>query len=350
MNYVKITAVLIFMAFIAGCGGDSDNGITPPPPPPPPVYVAVNTTANAPDLNSIDNTVWDTVDSSDILVGAYPSTYGIDARLGMQNVVLKAIKKNDMLYLYARWGNDSKANRDGNKLDMGATDWSHLTSFGEDKLMFLFDAGNNGTEKANCATMCHASAPIHKTTGGGKADVWLWKSSTTAPAYLGEDQWWSDLGIASDNLTTPTTDSVYFDNWNNPGMEFGFPRYKHTTDEAFTDTILYVDDTVAFVTSELFPSDYFMPGWVIDSTYHDEATRESRWDILSYSEHDPVEDTWEVVLARELNTGQLDDVDMSAVDTIQVTLGINHDHPCYSTGDINNNHSGSLPFYIILNP
>ncbi len=60
---------------------------------------------------------------------------------------------------------------------------------GEDKFFILFDAGDNGTEKANCATMCHATDMT--TTGGGHVDVWNWKSTTTAPARLADDEWMS---------------------------------------------------------------------------------------------------------------------------------------------------------------
>ncbi len=348
MKYANVISILLLIGLLAGCGGD-DDGITPPPPPPPPVYMSVDIIADAPDMNSIDHTVWDAVDSTDILVGAYPATYGRDARLGQQDVVLKAIRKSDILYLYARWGNDSDPNRVGNSMQRSAAEWYHFTSYGEDKLMLVFDAGNNGDEKADCASMCHQTAPKHKTTGGGNADVWVWKSSTTAPAYLGEDQWWSASGFAGDELTNPLEDSVYIDNWNSPGYEYGYPNYMHITVEAYEDTFLYVDDTTVYDYSNNWSQGHLMPGWVIDSSYHNNATRESRWDILSYSEHDPADDTWEVVLARALNTGNADDVDMSAVDTIQVTLGINHNHPAYST-EPKPNHSGSLPFYIILNP
>ncbi|UCD17673.1 MAG: hypothetical protein JSV44_01870 [Candidatus Zixiibacteriota bacterium] len=344
MKYALLLPFIMLALLAAGCGGDDDSEPPPNGPVfPDPVYLTVNTSADAPDLNSIDP-AWNNIDSVDIEVGGFPAIYGYDPQIGKKNVVVRGILKSGILYLFARWP-DVDADVKGRYLFKNITgDFSVDISKGEDKFFVMFDAGDNGTEKANCATMCHDAAPRHKTTTG-HADVWVWKASTTHPASLAEDTWWDTDGIETDYPSDFVKTPVYERNLTTP-FESGWPKYQHVDGPDFSGPFLYYDDTVTFVPPGAgWEEGDSIPGYVIDSAYHDTAAvRNSRWDVDAYGEH--AAGKWTVVFARAINTTESDDVDLTGVDTVQVSIGVNDNHPANSPYA----HSCSLPFYIILGP
>jgi hypothetical protein len=352
MKKLMIFIFILLAITLSGCGGD-DGGTKPPPPPTPPIRLVVDTTVTAPTLSGVDEAVWSLIDSVNVEVGGVPSKYGFDDGIGKINVVMKAIKISDTLYIRARW-RDNTASIWGNaiKKSQYAYAWEHVTyDGGEDELMLLFDAGDNGTEKADCATMCHATSM--STTGGGHADCWKWKSTTTYPGKMGEDEYWSSTGR---ELDATVNDYVYRGNWDGNAST---PDFMHVDTFAFTGPFLYVDDTTDMNNLLNWPSDpgYVMPGYFIDSTIYKSPTRtnNSRWDIRAVAKYDSTAGGtpyyWTVVMARALNTTHTaDDADLSGVDSVQVTMAISD---AFMKDDLVPGatvHSGSKPFYIILKP
>jgi hypothetical protein len=332
---------------LVGCGDDDDGGTNGDNGPVAPVRLVVDTLAAKPTLGDVNEAVWFEVDSVKVEIGGDPENYGRNANLGKKDVVMKAIKQDDTLYIWARWP-DATSNLWADRFAAtGLTgDWTQDTAFGEDKFFILFDAQNNGDEGADCATMCHATE--HKTTGGGNADVWKWMATKTNPAFLAEDEWWGGTGRGED-LTAINT-FAYRSNLNNLAQT---PIYMHVDDTLFKGPYLYTSDTVSLNPTFPFPAGYALPGYYIDSTIYNSPDRgqSSRWDVLAVAEHDSsvamAERTWTVVFARALNTGYGDDVNLAALDSVQVTIAATHnDNP--DDPDIWDEHSGSKPFWVIL--
>jgi len=348
MRKLLIPIMLIMTAYLAGCSGDNGNGPVPPPVKPP--RLVADSTVAAPDMNNADDPVWNSVDSVNIEIGGSPTLYGYDSKLGKINVNMKAIRKDGNLFIKARW-RDGSPNLLGNhirKSDTAVTiDWEHNIYEGEDRFFILFDAGNNGTEKADCATMCHT--PVMKTTGGGNADAWKWSSTRTFPGKMAEDEWWTSSASSEDAYLTGTTLWVYTNNWN-PTTDAPAKMHHDTTD--FDDPFLFVDDAVNMDrTGPPWPTGFRMPGYVIDTTIYKSAdrTNKSKWDVRAIGKQDSttVPYQWIVVFSRALNTTHNDDVNLAGLDSVQVTIaGANN----YTLDYSNQQHSGSKPFYIILKP
>ncbi len=343
MKKLSILIMFIPIIYIAGCGGD--KGSNPPPPPVPLIRLVVDTTA-APGMSNVNAAIWSAVDSATIEIGG-SSDYGFDADLGKINVILKAIKKNDTLYLRAKW-QDANANIWGNYMRplTQVIDWEQVSSAGDDRFFVMFDAGDNGTEKADCSKMCHATN-MRPTTG--HADVINWSATSTAPGFLADDEWWNNVsGRAFDNTINAY---VYRDNWN---AQNNTPYYMHKDTTEFHGPYLYLTDTVTMDYATItWPTDYKMPGYRIDSTIYDSPTRSSysRWDVAAISQYDSTSTphTWTIVLARALNTGHADDVNLAlaGLDSVQVTIAAANAH---SADPVNASwqHSGSKPLYLIL--
>ncbi len=338
---------------MAGCSGNKTTN--PPPVNTPPARLVADTTVTAPSMTNVNDPIWNQVDSVRIRIGAlpgFPTFYdgAIDTA-----VVLKAIKKNGNLFLLARWG-DGAANLWGNyiiKEDSGLGygsynfAWNQNEFEGEDKIAFLFDAGDNGTQRADCAAMCHVDSMSAST---GHADVWEWKSSTTFPTKLADDLWMTTAGLFADTRVVNTYS--YRNNWG--GSTTLAPNAMNKDSSSFTGPFLYIPDTTEMDYGtpshpiRWWPIGYKMPGWILDTTiyYSPTRTNSSIYDVVTIAKHDSVNTphTWTVVFERALNTTHADDVDMSALDSIQVSLMAASNHSVA----LDPAHSGSKPFYIIL--
>lgn len=341
-----ITLGLLF----AGCGG-GDNGtngngngngiiITR--------VVADTAVASAPDMSDVNWSGWYQVDSELVEIGGDPTNYGMNPNLGKQDVTMRAIVKSDTLYIWARW-HDASANLWANySACVLVGNFSPVTSEGEDRFLIIFDALNNGDEGADCATTCHATA--HMTMGGGNIDAWKWMSTKTAPGFMAEDEWWDGSGRLED--ATDLNMYVYRRNWSGD-IVTKYPYWMHVTDTAFNEPFLYAEDAITYNSGMGWEVGIDrIPGYKTDSTIHSDPSRgsSSMWDVAAVSEFDSTgafsDWTWTIVLARALNTGHSDDVDLSAVDSVQVTIAATHNDN--EAADPSVAHSGSKPFYIIF--
>ena len=342
MRKAAIPLLIILLTLFIACGGDDDStggddNVT--------VTRLVADTLAQPSLTDV-NVGWTGVDSAMVEIGG-SATYGINPNLGKQNMILKAVVRDNILYIRAKW-HDANASIWGNhfRRTLNIGDFEHNTYEGEDKLLVVFDAQNNGTEKADCASMCHVTE--HYTTGGGNADAWKWLATKTSPGDMGEDEWWNGTERVFD-ARQPNM-YVYRDNWNQATFH---PSWMHTDGPAYTGPFLYLEDTVEF--SPLDPNwetGDKIPGYGIDSTIYGSATRtlSSIWDVRAISHFDSSGDisgwSWTVVMSRALNTGHADDVNLTSLDSVQISVAAtNNDAVSAPTA-----HSGSKPFYLILKP
>ena len=352
--------ILIF-CFIIGClivgCSDDEKGTNGDPVVPTEVpRVVADTLAAAPSTMDANDAVWATIDSTIVQIG-FTEDYGQNSQMVKDTLLMKVILKSDMLYVWARW-NDPTPDIWGNYAlkSTGTGFWQHIEladyNGGEDAFMVIFDAGDNGAEGADCSAMCHAVANRMATTGGGHVDAWCWKSARLAPAYLAEDNWWTGSGNFPDPAPIVNAQQPFRENWVDRGAS-STPEWMHPDDTAFHGTYLYYSDVVEFDADPFVGWDsvpgYKMPGFAIDTTIYSNASRDDRWDVLAASVYDSLSSphTWTVVLARTLTSSGNNDVDLTTLDSIQVSVAAGNEHTFGEDAGFRG-HSGSVPFYIIL--
>lgn len=304
-------------ALVIGAFGCSDDDTTLAPTPTGLIATAVTT---APIVDGSMDAVWSSAAEYKVIVGAdmnYQNGYGL------LTVSMRAVTFNNMLYIYAEWADPSGSE------DIRKKMWSNNGSTwvkgsgDEDRFFVMFNAGDNGTEGADCATMCHKpSADLMATTGGGHVDVWHWKAARTNPGGCADDKWWDGTGRGSDAKNS----SLYTDNIESVGG-VDRPMYMHSTGLAYTGNFLFEADKVVF-DPNLNWTGKTIPFYVIDP-----SASGSRWDVAASGVYSAGK--WTLELARAFNTGNSDDVVLGS-GVIEVTIAI--------TDNSGGTHSGSAPF------
>lgn len=356
---IPISVVLLLGLWI-GCGDDKGtNG-----PPPELVKVIADTTVNAPTLSSADEEVWATVDSFRVEVSQAnsPKLRPPEAAAVPLDIYVQAIKKADTLYLRLQWSDTSfnaypdhfeveKIHTGGLQPYVEFTN-EFLSVPEEDQIFVMFD----GLPK-------------------GGFDVWNWRVLTTGGAGLGKGYSYTDTLIGDifikdtliEDAVGTAGDSVAI---LNPVFITQQPTYAHKDTCEFHGYILFVDSAVHrteavdsiyddltedslpvfFYNTTEWDSAQIVPGWLINSNFAslDPDARGSRWDIRAVSVYDSLEFQYRVVLCRKLNTDFSvdEDIDLSAMDSVKVKIGIYNNQEDFRAGSPNRGFSDD--FWIIL--
>ncbi len=235
-----------------------------------------------------------------VTTGAVPR---FQSAIGEVDVTLKSVHTGSDLYILATWTDPNGTENVTKKqwsYNGGTSSWER-SSADEDRLFFLFDAGDNGTEGADCATMCHVATGSMSTTGGGHVDVWHWKAARTNPVGLADDKWWDGSGRGSDAKTI----SAYKDNITASG---NFPKYAGGTNTYGNFIKIEVGETeadlVLFDSTDAGLQGNTYPGYYVDLNATDSG--ESRHDIHASGSY--AGGVWTVEFKRALDTGNADDV------------------------------------------
>lgn len=316
-----LAKIIVLAGLVAGCSDDE----TPTTPDQQPSGLQVTAAATAPVIDGTIETVWSNATAYNITVGSSTTNANV---FGPVQVMLKAMTNNNRLYLLAQWQDPSATETVGKKKwQFSGGTWSK-SSEDEDRFYVMFDVGNNGTEGANCATMCHQpSAGLMATTGGGNVDVWHWKAARTNPVGRADDKWWDGTGRGSD----AKTGSAYSDNLQVVSM-VEYPKYMHASDTtAYTGDFLFTADTAAF-DSLLDWTGASIPFYFLDS-----SASGSRWEVEAKGVFSG--GTWTLEMSRALNTGNNDDV-VLGTGSIKMSIAI--------TDNSGGNHSGIAPFNLLF--
>jgi hypothetical protein len=146
----------------------------------------------------------------------------------LAGVTLNAMADGQYLYIAATWpdatGTESIPK---NQWSFDGSSWSQ--SGNEDRIGFIWDMGLNGSDGANCTTMCHAPL-MH--TNVGFVDVWHWKAARTNAMGFADDKYWDTVDRQSDPGT-----KAYIDN-NDVG---GLPEFMALNDPGANVDFLAVD-------------------------------------------------------------------------------------------------------------
>ncbi len=315
--WIGISCLLVSIA-LSGC--DQLDQLLPPLQPTEPAGFVASLTSSAPVLDGDGSDgAWNRATPYLVTVGeslAYANNFGTF------DVMLKALYDSENIYILATWNDPSQTESVHHKRwSFDGTGWNRGGS--EDRIFFMFDPGDNGTEGADCATMCHQPTPGKMgTTGGGHVDVWHWKAGRTAAAGFADDKWWDETGRHSDSkISSPTRANI---NAAGDGPEWMHPDGPaYAGDFLFEDTIVPFDSTLDWTGKSI-------PGHILGG-----PADGSRWDIRAGSTYQ--NGVWTVELQRALDTGNPDDVVLGTGD-VQLSIAV--------TDNSGPSHSGAPPFIL----
>ncbi len=285
---------------------------------------------SGPTLDGVsDDAIWS--DAPEFLITAGESATYNNA-FGEVPITLKSVHTSTDIYLLATW-TDPSGTENSNRKEWSYADgaWSRAGT-NEDRLYFMFDGGDNGTEGASCATMCHQpSTGSMATTGGGHVDVWHWKATRTNPIGLADDKWWEGTGRGSDAKTI----SAYSDNITLSG---NFPLYA----DPLTSGHLIIPS--GGTTTDLTPFDSLnaslqgntYPGYFLNANAN--GSSESRHDVEAVGVYSG--GVWIVEFKRALDTGHTDDVTFIMGGTTEFSIAV--------TDNSGGSHSGAGVFDLIV--
>jgi len=322
---------------------------------------AVTTPPNTGDI--INDPAWDNIDIASIWIGT-DSAYG--SYFGPGVVRVQAIQDGQNLYMRFNWVDSSESRwparwmfqdtsqtltiwyltadairgKAGNTLlNVGEANRNMWEN--EDALALFLDYGNNGGERANCASTCHFREPnengdTHFTTGGGNIDGWIWRAGRTEPFGIAEDYFWGadrkydqfDHALYTRNSRLPEVDD----------FQDTEPRVMHSTGSNFTGEQLFAQDTVPlqFVGQNWQNGDH-ISGYIYDQDYS--TGNKSRYDVNAQAEYDAQLSRWTLVLWRTLAApNPAEDVAFETGHSYEATLAVMRQNM--------QRHSGSQPFTI----
>ncbi|MCF6238365.1 MAG: ethylbenzene dehydrogenase-related protein [Candidatus Marinimicrobia bacterium] len=315
MKNVTVLMLILSLIFV-GCESN-DDGETP-------VDFMVTSVTTPPTLDGVGgDAAWAEATTYLVKVGEsedYANAFGV------VDVSLTAVKTATDLYLKAVW-DDPSATESVAKNQWGYTGGAWEKTGNEDRLFFFFDMGENGSEGANCATMCHTGGVQEGMwTANGIVDQWHWKAARTAPINHADDKHinnvYEGLGDGGQHGDAKTI-GLYNDN-----KLDDMPKYTGPLTDGFL--ILPADSNAA---------DYFTPFNSSTTTgsykgyWLNENADGSRADVTAYSNFSS--GRWTVEFKRALDTGNADDVVFGS-GNIEMTMAI--------TDDSGGHHSGSAPF------
>lgn len=316
---IPIVMLLAFGLLFVGCGDDDDggtngNGETTP-------TLVADTLVTAPAMTAADEAVWDTVDSLVVTVaqGVPPSSAGALGTAVASEAHVKAIKKNNILYLQMKWADPDHSIWPGYYYvadTAGPLQFARSVLFNEEDQMFaLFTTPENDWW-----------------------DVWGWSVVSTGAADLARGyRWRNDSLLADTNTSFPQLEIID----ENPGWFIvDEPTYCHVDTSEFNGHILFTPDSVLHHESDWLyrsPTDsihwYQTEGWVPDQRIpgvmldvvavgRAGTAQDSRFDIVALADYDSTASLYTLVMARDLNTGFSDDLDLAALDSVEVQLAV----------------------------
>jgi hypothetical protein len=220
-------------------------------------------------------------------------------------VVTKAVYTKDSIHFLIRWKDATKSVTKG-AWQYDGTNWSHLKG-DEDRIALVFeiDRINNFATKG-CTVLCHgpvgAPAKEFKLATANKAekgDLWHWKAARSAPYNSADDTW---LTVAGEK-TGRKNDAGGGGDAENQTEDKSKPLYmQDPAKKASAPGFLLFEEAIRITDYSIFKAGdivtYRMP----------KKPSGSRGDVMAMSRYSENEKTWTVMLSRNLNTGNEDDV------------------------------------------
>lgn len=327
---------LFLMLLIAGCSSDDDDGggtITPTTP-----VVTVVAGGSSPDMTNPNSTVWSSVTGKSIEVSGSntPKLAPGKAASIPSSITVQAMTNNDSLFMRFQWvDNDHSVWRDYFEITsvgppIGITKSGELIEL-EDQLIVMFEAG-----------------------GELGWDIWNWRSLTTDGGGVAEGM------HMADGAALPTPDNNAGSTPSHQNWLGGFPSlpayvHKDTSDfdgyilPEIPDSLLLYSDTNAFGNNINQTTGWSVgdriPGYRMETDYYGpakETARGSRFDIRAGHAYNDGTSTYTVVMARKLNTGFTDDMNLTGADQVNMKIGVYDQQIVFGTGSNNRGFTGNI--------
>ncbi|NQU67414.1 MAG: hypothetical protein HQ510_05675 [Candidatus Marinimicrobia bacterium] len=313
---IRIIALALITTFVFwGCESDDDNGSTF-------VGLEVATVTTGPAIDGVGgDAAWDNATSFIMETGTsgeYTNAFG------QIDVTLKAVQDDQYVYFLASWA-DADEDVSKSQWSYHSSGWSQSES--EDRLYMMWDTGFNGTEGADCATMCHVGDGQMYTTGGGWVDVWHWKAHRTNPlGHLDDKYFDAEIGSDGGRHGDAKTIGMYSNNKDN-----GLPLYSGPLTDGHFLIIPAGGDVSGFTAfvDDATTQAMTIPGYILN-----ENADGSRADVEAKGVWN--NGFWTLEIKRLLDTDNAgDDVIFVAGNTYQMSFAVTDN----SGGD----HSGAAP-------
>ena len=299
----KIISLLLVLGVLtlAGCGDDDGTN----PPPPSTTRVVATHPASAPSLTNVDDAVWSGISATSISVAAgSPKPVAAKPSAIPSTISVQAAVYGDSLFLRMVWS------------DATHNVWREKYTVGDSPPYFNHDCCDENAVNREDQLFIMFSG-----LADGVWDVWNWRSLTTAAGYLAEGMTYSNDLLESD---TVSNEGLKPASRNEPPI--GSQPYKmHENGNAFEGNLLYWEDAVDLdLVGYDWTTGQTIPGWIIDTTIFSRALsiRMSRWAIRAATDWDTTSNQYTVMLSRPLNTTYSDDLNMAALDSVKVKIGV----------------------------
>ncbi len=331
MKKLIAAAMALSTLFFVGCGDDDDDG--------PPADTTITVTAGigtAPAIPLVyDDAAWDAVAVTSIPIstsGSLPVSPGKSplgpskALAAPSSVDLQAIKSGGHLFLRFQW--------DDADLSMQRENWAFSSAPG-----FNFNPSGNGEDQL---WVSFDGLP------SGGWDTWNWRVLTTAQVGRAED------GTTQNKVTTwddGVNPSAYLNSDNDPSR----PVKIHTTQWDFMGDVLLQSETIPSgqgIGGEAnWTEGQTVPGWYINDLNDWDSDNSSRWDVRTVYDYDPgigIPGRYTVVLARDLATGDNEDLDMGDLGRVKTRIGVFDDFDDLDYVGGSSQRAFSADFWLVL--
>ena len=299
----------VFLALFLTCwlGCSKDNPTEPPPPTTITVTAATGTVAPA--RLSVEDSVWSRITPQSIAITATRYTAGKEyptASLATADSVrVQAVVVHDTLHLRLSW---TDATLDCWPGRFTVDNIQIVTDPPDTLAVFAQDALSASEDQA----MIFLQA-----AGNSTWDVWNWRLVTTGAGLLAEDFSLSGTTLTHDAGTVLVATSNLGGAGQPASMEPGGPDNN--------DYRLYASEAVPLDAGLNWAIGDRVSGWVIDDSLYlpqNAATRGSRYDVGAASSYAGSPSRHTVVLHRALASDDTADLNMSALTTVRMRVGI----------------------------
>lgn len=329
MKWLTPFAILLAFGLFAGCDDDDDNGTDNGDPTAPRVVASVVTTE--PPIDDPDDAIWDDVDSTTLSVaGTNTPKQGTTKQAALPTAMhVQAVVNGQHLYMRVRWADPTNDAYPGHYTVSAVgppLTFNYVETAEEDQLYVMFQD------------------PLTD-----DYDVWNWQALRTAGAMVARGMTYEGGELVIDSNATANLPASI----ENRETNFQLPKWLPRDSSEFQGSVLAVQDGVERITFDGtggFSVGDTIPGWLVDTALtgasHTDEQRGSVWDVRTATVYDDAASEYRVLFRGPLASTFDDDIDLAALDSIQVMIGVFDNQDAFNVGGTH--RAFSQKFWLIL--
>ncbi len=331
MKWLTPFALLLAFGLFAGCGDDDDNGTGDDNPTAPRVVAEI--VGEPPPLDDADADVWAGIDSTTVAVaGTNLPKLGVPkASATPTTMQVQALISGTDLYLRVQWAdptNDAYPGHYTVSVVGPPLAFERNTLAEEDQLYVMFQD------------------PLTD-----DYDVWNWQALRTGGSMVARGMVYDGTELITDSNATATLPAAI----ENRELNLAIPQYLPKDSSEFQGAVLSQQDAVPrvdLVNSTGWTVGDTIPGWLVDTALvgssHTDEQRGSVWDVRTISVYDDAASEYRVVFRGPIASQYDDDIDLAALDSLQVMIGVFDNQNDFNLGGTS--RAFSQKFWLILPP